>query len=77
MKLACRKNDRTSSLLVWADYGLRPADDVDYLIRRYIVPISSATWMPLKEVSRHSSGLLSDVEAAIERPCTVGARPSC
>jgi hypothetical protein len=73
MKLACRENDRTSTLLAWATYGLRPADDVDYLIRRMYRSHFLRNVDALEEVSSQSSGLLSDVQAAIGRPCTAGA----
>ncbi len=67
MKLVRQENmtDSKSLLLAWAEYGLRPADEVDYLIRRRLVPVLFEPPTPSRKASMQNNGSLSDVQAAI------------
>jgi hypothetical protein len=65
--------------LAVAERWLRPADQLDYMVRRWLIPIMVRRWlipvpleggtrsMPHKEASMRSGAALSPVQAAIGR----------
>ena len=58
----------TARVLAVAERWLRPADQLDYAIRRWLIPIpfeDGTRSMPHKEASMRSNGSLSEVQAAI------------
>jgi hypothetical protein len=57
-------------VLAVAERWLRPADHLDYVVRRWLIPIpyqDRVRLMPHKEASIRSSGVLSDVQVTIGR----------
>jgi hypothetical protein len=60
----------SARLLAVAERWLRPADQLDYAIRRWLIPVpfeDGTRSMPHKEASMRSSVALSPVQAAIGR----------
>ena len=58
----------TEHVLVAAERWLRPADQLDYVIRRWLIPIpigEGTQSMPHKEASIRRSGLSSDIQQVI------------
>jgi hypothetical protein len=60
----------TARVIAMAERWLRPADKLDYVIRRWLIPVpfeDGTRSMPHKEASMRSSVALSPVQAAIGR----------
>ena len=67
MQPACRSDlaVRMASLLARAEGWLRPADQLDYAIRRWLIPIRLETTAPDQRIFVKSSGLSRDLLAHI------------
>src|SRR5262245_32672361 len=59
-----------ADLASWLDRGedwLRPADQVDYLVRRLVIPIRLEASRPDRTPSPQGSGMLAEIQAEIGR----------
>src|SRR5262245_25947357 len=61
------KASHVASLLARGEQWLRPADQLDYLCRRWLIPIRYEASSPPRNASARTSGLLTELQAEIGR----------
>ena len=65
MTLASRVSAKVGSWLEWGEHRLHPADQLDYLVRRRLIPIRFDAPAPRRKELPRNSGILSLIQGAI------------